>query len=118
MSHTESKSSKYYFYNIVRSDLSLPQQAVQAAHSACMAGEAYGQSLTSMVLLGIPDKEALESLASDLGEKGIDFKMFFEPDWDTGHSALCTEPLKGKDRWRIKALLEKYGATLWSGSKS
>ena len=115
MSHTESKSSKYYFYNVVRLDLSLPQQAVQAAHAACMAGEAYGRSVTSMVLLGIPDKASLEGLSKELESKGINFQMFFEPDWDTGHSALCTEPLKGKDRWRIKALLEKYGATLWSG---
>lgn len=112
---TQSKSSKPYFYTIVRTDLSLPQQAVQAAHATCMAGERYGQSLNSLVLLGIPSRDALEALARDIGEKNIDFQMFFEPDWETGHSALCTAPLKGKDRWRMKTLLEKHGAQLWSG---
>lgn len=112
---TQSKSSKPYFYTIVRTDLSLQQQAVQAAHATCMAGEHYGESLNSLVLLGINSREALESLSLDLEGKAIDHQMFFEPDWDTGHSALCTKPVKGKDRYRVRSLLEKHGATLWSG---
>lgn len=105
---------KRYIYVIVRSDLSVPQQLVQACHASCMAGEAFGNSQSSMVLLSVDSEKELKEIGDELDVRDIAFKMFFEPDWNTGHSALATEALKGKLRWKMRDILKKRGIGLWS----
>lgn len=53
---------------------------------------------THLVLMSAKDEEHLQSIAKHLGEHNIRFEMFYEPDYDTGFTAICTEPLFGDRR--------------------
>lgn len=86
-----------YTYLFIRRDLSGPQQIVQAAHAAHQAGERFG-SHSHMVLIDISCEEDLYKAADHLEQHGIQFEMFHEPDYDTGHTAICTQPLTGDAR--------------------
>lgn len=105
--------SKDYIYVLVRLDLSLEQQLVQACHASACAGESFGGSKNSMVLLGVNNKEDLIEIAESFSLKNLEYELFFEPDWDTGYSALATAPIKGKNRWRVKNILKNKGVELW-----
>ena len=72
---------------------------MQSCHASLEAGRAFDfNDHTHIVLLKINDKKAL-LLAQDMLEyNGIQSKMFFEPDDQVGHTALCTEPISGAKR--------------------
>jgi hypothetical protein len=55
-----------------------------------------------MVLCGIPNEEELEKLSSYLKKNNIDHHMFYEPDHNTGFTAICTEPIYGEQRSLFK----------------
>lgn len=96
---------KPYVYVLVREDISLEQQMVQASHAALEAGFRFQQpagDTSSLILLSIPNRESLENAARELQLVGIDHHMFFEPDFDMGHSALATRPLYGAERKRMR----------------
>lgn len=84
-----------YTYVLVREDLALEQQLVQACHAALEAGFAFDAPArtSSLIVCTVPDRNALQAAEQRLARYGIRTKMFFEPDWDMGHSALATEPL-------------------------
>lgn len=84
-----------YVYILVRSDISIEQQIVQASHAALEAGFRFKKPdvTSSIVLLTVPNQVALESAAERLDRNGIDHHMFFEPDFGMGHSALATRPM-------------------------
>lgn len=88
----------YYCYILVRRDLPQPVQTVQAAHAAQEVGYKCAQppTPTHFVVLGVSGIRELEFYADLLKEKSIDFHMFHEPDFNTGHTAICTFPSKGK----------------------
>jgi len=50
------------------------------------------------VLLGLPDKSALEAAIVKIVCRGIRYEAFFEPDNDHGLTAVCTENLRGPIR--------------------
>jgi len=60
-----------------------------------------------MVLCAIPGVRELDRLSCELKHQDIDHHMFYEPDYDTGYTAICTEPIYGDAR----KLFRKY--KLW-----
>lgn len=107
--------SRYAIYVLVRTDIALPQQLVQAAHAAAEAGRAYYRAehgIASAVLLAVPDRESLLLASARLAARDVAHQVFFEPDNGMGESALATGPLQGAAR---RALA---GYPLWgAGSK-
>lgn len=99
---------KPYVYVFIRKDISLAQQLVQVGHAALEAGfafEAPKTEIASVVMLEVPNREALQEAASRLERYGIEHKMFFEPDFEMGHSALATRPVSEK---KERFLFKKY----------
>jgi hypothetical protein len=90
-----------YTYLIVRTDLSYPQQIVQASHAALEAGTKYGPH-SHLVLLSAKNEQELIDSAEKLSKVGISYQMFFEPDNQAGYTALCTRPLQGVERKPMK----------------
>jgi hypothetical protein len=96
-----------YAYVLLRQDLPLEQQIVQASHASYEAGFRFEQpaQTTSIILLSVPDRAALEAAAARLARYGIEHHMFFEPDFEMGHSALATRPLLSR---KERHLMRKY----------
>jgi hypothetical protein len=96
---------KPYVYVLIREDISLEQKLVQASHAALEAGFRFEQpeQTASLIMLSVPDREALEAAARRLTRYGIEHHMFFEPDFMMGHSALATRPIHlPKERHRMR----------------
>ena len=92
-----------YVYTIVRNDLSIEQQAVQACH-ACIEMTSYywdrvgfGNECPHLVLCNT-SKEDLFKLIEKLKFKEIPFRLFKEADIGNEITAIATAPLKGNDR--------------------
>jgi hypothetical protein len=88
-------SQEAYTYVLVRSDLRIEQQMVQAAHAALEAGFAFKAppSTSNLVLLAVAGQDELLAAAEMLADKGVEHELFFEPDDEMGYSALATRPL-------------------------
>jgi hypothetical protein len=54
----------------------------------------------SLVLIGVPDKSALEAVMERLTRYGIEFEPFYEPDFDLGLTAVSTYPITNKKQRR------------------
>lgn len=96
-----SEDTHPYVYVLVRKDLPLHQQLVQASHAAFEAGlrwHSADDEVASLIVLEVPHKAALLRAARKLEAKGVDHHVFFEPDFDMGESALATRPLVGEAR--------------------
>jgi len=87
-------------YIFIREDLPHAYQIVQAAHATHQAGIRFGSTdiPTNFVLIGTKNQEELEKTAMYLASHQIEFEMFFEPDHDTGYTAIATRPLYGDER--------------------
>lgn len=64
----------------------------------------------SIVLIGVPDKDALDRVIQKLKNNRIDFSAFHEPDYDLGLTAVATVPVTEEQR----AILHNY--RLWDES--
>jgi hypothetical protein len=90
---------------VVRTDLPLPQQAVQACHAAHSAGVLFGADPhTSLVLCGVPSRPDLERVAAQMDLYGIVYTTFLEPDLGGEVTALATAPLTRGGRKRLRHL--------------
>jgi hypothetical protein len=79
---------------LVREDLSLPQQTVQACHAAISAAELYlGRPTDNLVVCGVKSEEALHKARDHLEAHGIRLVTFCEPDIGDQLTALATEPI-------------------------
>jgi len=89
---------KPYIYVLVREDIPLEQQLVQACHAASEAGTSFNSQLrnSSLIVCTVPDREALLAARERLARYGIRNEMFFEPSWEMGYSALATEPITAR----------------------
>ena len=102
--------AKTTVYVLVRTDLSLEQQLVQSSHAVLEAGRSlYGpeHGIASVIVLAVADQAALYRAHEELLRRGVECELFFEPDFDMGHSALATQPLRDTQR----RLLRKW--PLW-----
>lgn len=94
-----------YVYVVVRADLSLEQQAVQACHAAFEAGSRFGprseaenRESSNLVLLRVRNQDELFALHLRLEDADIQTAMFFEEDDDAGETAFATAPLQDAPR--------------------
>lgn len=87
-------------YLLVRTDLSLAQQMVQACHAGMGAAARFGEpEHNHLALLAVRDETELGDWAERLRDTGIAFHAFYEPDDATGWTALATQPLtRGQGR--------------------
>ncbi len=92
--------SNEYVYTLIRKDMPVNHQIVQACHSALEAGSEFKSvgTIPNLVLLEAKDEDHLNETSQKLFDKGIRFHKFFEPDGDLGHSSLTTEPISGDAR--------------------
>lgn len=98
---------------LIRKDLPIERQMVQACHAASMAGHRFGgwEEDTRMALLAANDEADLMRACERLERMGIDFHLFHEPDHGIGHSALVSAPIAWKD---ARKALRAY--PLWRAS--
>jgi len=92
-------------YVLVRTDLSVEQQAVQAAHAAAEAGRQYYRAehgIARLVMLGVPGPFALQQAQRRLTLAGLEFVTFYEPDNDVGESAVAVRPLADHERGPLR----------------
>ena len=84
-----------YTYVFVRTDISFEQQLVQSAHAALESGFAFNapHETSSIVMIAAKNRNELFKIANHLESNEIQFKMFFEPDFDMGESAIATEAI-------------------------
>ena len=86
---------------LVRKDIPLAQQLVQAAHAAYEAGAQFQTSLPSnnyLILCEAPDEDYLWIQKARLESRGIACTIFREPDRNNEATALCTEPVSETQR--------------------
>jgi len=94
----QSAAPKPYTYVLVRQDIALEQQMVQACHAALEAGFAFEEPATtsSLIVCTVPDLPALLQARERWQRYGIRSALFFEPSWDMGYSAMASEPLHSR----------------------
>lgn len=86
-------------YVVVRSDLPLGTQLAQAVHAAFQFSAEYPSTSLSwhrdsnyLVVLSVPDEEALTSLVSKAVSRDVSLSMVLEPDLDNQLTAVVLEP--------------------------
>ncbi len=89
---------KPYTYVLVRTDIPLEQQLVQACHAAQQSGASFPEhaAASSLIVCTVPDRAALVAARERMTRYGIRSEMFFEPSWDMGFSALASEPITAR----------------------
>ncbi len=99
-----------YVYLFVRQDLSLAQQNVQSIHAGIKAGETFGNNIgkSNLVYIGVPSKEDLHDVMDIMGRNEIPFVEFYEPDYNEGLTAVCTNVLYDRKK---RALFQQFD--LW-----
>ena len=103
-------TDRNYCYTFIRSDLSIEQQIVQAAHSAMESGRSFGdpKTPTHLILLEAKSEDKLLNIAENLKQRDIRFQLFYEPDNDTGYSSLTTEPIFNSERRKYFSRFSLY----------
>lgn len=98
----------------MRQDIPVAQQIVQTNHATFQMAQRLGGFTDTpfVVVVGLPDKAALEATIQRLNRYGIDHEAFHEPDNDMGLSAIATVPLTSKKH--RKAMLHYK---LWTPSQ-
>lgn len=101
------QSQTPYVYVLVRSDISVEQQIVQACHAALEAGFSFSapDAVSHLIVLSVSSQDALLSAAEQLSRNQVPHYLFHEPDNAMGYSALATKPLIEKSQRR---LFKKY----------
>lgn len=88
-------------YVLVRNDLTLPQQMVQAAHAAHEAGIHLADKtgdIASIVICGVAEERTLLQEQARLAVAGIQTLLFREPDMGDAATALASAPIRGETR--------------------
>jgi len=95
-----SDNQNWYTYVIIRKDISLVQQIVQASHAALEAGHKFPTTPTTsyLILLEVENEHELLKAKKHLDHYLIPNELFHEPDNDLGFSAVCTIAIKGSKR--------------------
>lgn len=95
---------------MVRSDLSMRQQLVQAVHAGMASAAQWPCPDCYLVVLTVPDEAALVDASNRLAKAKVQSLMFYEPDHAVGMrvTALATQPL---DKTQSR-LLRRF--KLWS----
>jgi hypothetical protein len=97
-----------YIYCFIRQDISPEQRIVQIGHACFEAGKRFSDPyhVSNLVLLSARDEADIKEIAGRLGERDINFYVFYEPDNGMGHSAICTRPITNN---RERAVFKQWG---------
>lgn len=87
----------------MRQDIPLAQQLVQSNHATFEVARRLPQpqnsdETPSVVVIGVPDKNALFRVVEKLRSNNIGHQAFCEPDFNMGLSAVATVPLEQEQR--------------------
>lgn len=96
---------KRYIYIGVRTDLSIPQQVVQACHVALEAGESFLEDFghPSVVVLGFKTESKLKRFKDYLDSiEWMHYDTFREPDRDNELTSIATMPVPEEDKKLFK----------------
>ena len=90
-------------YVVVREDLSIAQQAVQACHAAIKASRSFLPDTAilnspNLVVCTVPDEAALKALMQEVIDAGIMACSFQEEDLGGETTAFATQLVSGKQR--------------------
>lgn len=89
-----------YTYCFLRKDLPGVVRAIQLAHATMELGKTLDskEPIANLILFEVADQSELVRISSWLQDIGVRHHMFHEPDYDTGYTAICCEPLTGDQR--------------------
>ena len=89
-----------YVYAIVRKDLSVPQQAVQAGHALIESTKTFNKinEHPSVIICSVKNEKKLQDAITFLYDNNVKISVFKEPDINNQMTALATEPLYGVNR--------------------
>lgn len=91
-----------FMYIFVREDLPPVVKLIQAAHATYNAGRNFPLNYeippVHFCVFGVKDEQALQAVAWRLEKQGYKFELFFEPDFETGDTAIAVQPQVGPDR--------------------
>jgi len=84
--------------------LSPHYQIIQTAHATQEIAKQikHPDRTCHLILFEAKNEEHLIGIKEKLDEQGIKAHMFHEPDWNTGYTAIATEPIYGEDRQFFK----------------
>ncbi len=90
-------------YVVVREDLTVPQQAVQACHAAIKASRSFLPETAilnspNLVVCTIRDEESLKEMLEMVHRSGINACSFQEEDLNGETTAFATELISGEKR--------------------
>lgn len=92
-------------YVVTRADLSPGQQATQSTHAALKFAvehfaltRAWFEDSTYLVLLQVPDEEALQAVVNRLDDGDTFITQWHEPDLGNSLTAICVEPDESIER--------------------
>lgn len=100
--------SDQYIYGFVRLDLEPVQRIIQFGHACFEVGVDQGVGGTppctppNVCLFQVADEEELVTVVRALQRAKIKHHAFYERDYDTGFTALATEPISGEGRLFFK----------------
>lgn len=105
------KEQNIYTYVILRKDLPVVHQAVQAGHAAQEAAKRFGptEKINHLIYLEVSNKSELLEAMEYLEINQIAVNAFYEPDYNRGLTAIATEYITCADK---KSLLRKF--PLWT----
>ena len=91
--------STRWTYVFIRTDLSIAQQIVQACHASIESGAGFSFAHkqtgkpSNLVLLQVPNEQALWDLMKRLDKTLVGYARFFEPDYGIfGYTSIATRP--------------------------
>lgn len=96
--------SDQYVYGFVRLDLQPVQRIIQFGHACLELGRLIESSGNdplahpNFCLFQVADEPELIAVVQALQDAGIKHRAFFETSYDTGYTALATEPISGEAR--------------------
>jgi len=69
---------------------------VQASHACMEMGFVTKKpdEQVFLIALSVKNEDELKKVSELLEQQGIKFEMFYEPDYNYGYTALCTEPVE------------------------
>lgn len=93
--------NKKRVYVVVRTDIEISHQMVQANHASFEAGLNYNQKLEispSLVVLKVKNKKELEKAYEFIKKENINLTKFIENRCDYGFTAFASEPVTMEQR--------------------
>lgn len=99
----DAKLAPLHSYIIIRHDIPLAAALAQTAHAAQEAAFLLDRAPPCpihIVVLSCKDEPALLDAAERLGSSGFDPRLFHEPDWPRGYTALFLRPQERSGKLR------------------